>query len=187
MSHQLLPLTAEGHHLHFSAQKDDFKQPMYPISKVIIDPRMLTKAGRNQQPLLLQESRNSKFKPQQPISSLAEQFYYQGQAPQPKTKKKESEKQVESSPSEDFSHSTHQTGSKGSAHRPAFSSQSKYIINDNGQFERLIRKRKRKSGEQLKTLMREFDKNPNWSKETLLEISKKSGLSEAQVYKWGWD
>jgi hypothetical protein len=78
MPHQLLPLTAEGQHLHFSAQKDDFKQPMYPISKVIIDPRMLTKAGRNQQPLLLQESRNSKFKPQQAISSLAEQFYYQG-------------------------------------------------------------------------------------------------------------
>ena len=35
--------------------------------------------------------------------------------------------------------------------------------------------------------MREFDKNPNWSKETLLEVSRKTGLSEAQVYKWGWD
>jgi hypothetical protein len=35
--------------------------------------------------------------------------------------------------------------------------------------------------------MREFDRNPNWSKETLLEVSKKTGLSEAQVYKWGWD
>ena len=35
--------------------------------------------------------------------------------------------------------------------------------------------------------MREFDKNANWSKETLLEVSKKTGLSEAQVYKWGWD
>ena len=45
---QLLPLTAEGHHLHFSAQKDDFKQPMEHIAKVTIDPRMLTKAGRNQ-------------------------------------------------------------------------------------------------------------------------------------------
>jgi ribonuclease P protein component len=52
-------------------------------------------------------------------------------------------------------------------------------LNENGQFERVIRKRKRKSGEQLKALVREFDKNPNWSKETLLEISKKSGLSEA--------
>ncbi len=35
--------------------------------------------------------------------------------------------------------------------------------------------------------MKEFDKNPNWSKETLLEVSRKTGLSEAQVYKWGWD
>jgi hypothetical protein len=35
--------------------------------------------------------------------------------------------------------------------------------------------------------MREFERNPNWSKETLLEVAKKTGLSEAQVYKWGWD
>lgn len=35
--------------------------------------------------------------------------------------------------------------------------------------------------------MREFERNPNWTKETLLEVSKKTGLSEAQVYKWGWD
>lgn len=35
--------------------------------------------------------------------------------------------------------------------------------------------------------MREFERNPNWSKETLLEVSRKTGLSEAQVYKWGWD
>lgn len=134
----------------------------------------------------------SKFKAaangsQNQMTSLAEQFYFQGQAPQPKTKKKEPERHVENSPSEECTHSTQQTGTKGSASRPGFSSQSKYIINENGQFERVIRKRKRKSGDQLKTLMREFDKNPNWSKETLLEISKKSGLSEAQVYKWGWD
>jgi hypothetical protein len=54
-------------------------------------------------------------------------------------------------------------------------------------YERVIRKRKRKSGDQLKTLMREFDRNPNWSKDTLLDVSRKTGLSEAQVYKWGWD
>jgi len=35
--------------------------------------------------------------------------------------------------------------------------------------------------------MREFERNPNWTKETLLEVSRKTGLSEAQVYKWGWD
>lgn len=54
-------------------------------------------------------------------------------------------------------------------------------------YERIIRKRKRKSSDQLKSLMREFERNPNWSKDTLLEVSKKTGLSEAQVYKWGWD
>jgi hypothetical protein len=32
-----------------------------------------------------------------------------------------------------------------------------------------------------------FDENPHWSKETLQSISKKTGLSEGQVYKWGWD
>ena len=54
-----------------------------------------------------------------------------------------------------------------------------YIVGDNGMYERIIRKRKRKSGDQLKILMREFDRNPNWSKETLLEVSRKTGLSEA--------
>ena len=63
-------------------------------------------------------------------------------------------------------------------------SDSKYDENGN---DRVIRKRKRKSGEQLKALVREFDRNPNWTKDTLLEVSRKTGLSEAQVYKWGWD
>lgn len=35
--------------------------------------------------------------------------------------------------------------------------------------------------------MREFERNPDWSKESLLDVSRKTGLSEAQVYKWGWD
>jgi hypothetical protein len=56
-----------------------------------------------------------------------------------------------------------------------------YASNSDSQanLERIIRKRKRKSTDQLKILMREFDKNPNWSKETLLEVSRKTGLSEA--------
>lgn len=54
-----------------------------------------------------------------------------------------------------------------------------YVLSDNGMYERIIRKRKRKSSDQLKTLMREFERNPNWSKETLLEVSRKTGLSEA--------
>ena len=33
----------------------------------------------------------------------------------------------------------------------------------------------------------EFDKNPVWSKERLFELSELTGLSEAQIYKWGWD
>ncbi len=53
------------------------------------------------------------------------------------------------------------------------------MLSENGVYERIIRKRKRKSGDQLKTLMREFDRNPNWSKDTLLEVSRKTGLSEA--------
>jgi hypothetical protein len=33
----------------------------------------------------------------------------------------------------------------------------------------------------------EFDKNPVWTKERLFELSELTGLSEAQIYKWGWD
>jgi hypothetical protein len=54
-----------------------------------------------------------------------------------------------------------------------------FSVQDNQNYERIIRKRKRKSTDQLKILMREFDRNPNWSKETLLEVSRKTGLSEA--------
>ena len=50
-----------------------------------------------------------------------------------------------------------------------------------------VKKRRRKSGEQIKMLIREFERNPNWTKETLTGVSRRTGLSEAQVYKWGWD
>ena len=53
--------------------------------------------------------------------------------------------------------------------------------------ERVIRKRMRKSPNQLRTLNEEFCHQPHWSKETLMMISQKTGLSEGQVYKWGWD
>jgi hypothetical protein len=36
-------------------------------------------------------------------------------------------------------------------------------------------------------MIREFNRDPSWSKETVLEVSRRTGLSEAQVYKWGWD
>ena len=32
-----------------------------------------------------------------------------------------------------------------------------------------------------------FNADPHWSKEILLQIALKTGLTEAQVYKWGWD
>ena len=53
--------------------------------------------------------------------------------------------------------------------------------------ERVIRKRKRKTPSQLEELESAFTKEPYWSKERLLEIATKTNLTEAQVYKWGWD
>ena len=63
-----------------------------------------------------------------------------------------------------------------------------YAFNESsGQMERIIRKRKRKTTSQLEELASAFDTEPHWSKETLAEISRKTSLTEAQVYKWGWD
>lgn len=45
----------------------------------------------------------------------------------------------------------------------------------------------RKTGNQLQVLLDEFHNDPHWSKETLLMLSKATDLTEAQVYKWGWD
>lgn len=37
-------------------------------------------------------------------------------------------------------------------------------------------------------LAEEFAKDRGeWSKEKLFELSQLTGLSEAQIYKWGWD
>lgn len=33
----------------------------------------------------------------------------------------------------------------------------------------------------------EFTRDPEWTKERLVDLSKLTGLSEAQIYKWGWD
>ena len=63
-----------------------------------------------------------------------------------------------------------------------------YVFNEeNGQYERVIRKRKRKTPNQLNELASHFNADPHWSKETLLAIALRTGLTEAQVYKWGWD
>ena len=49
------------------------------------------------------------------------------------------------------------------------------------------RKRNRKSSDQIKVLKVEFCSNPTWGKEQVTELSIRTGLSESQVYKWGWD
>ena len=53
--------------------------------------------------------------------------------------------------------------------------------------ERLIRRRKRKTHDQMELLEREFNKDQEWSKKRLAELHKLTGLSESQIYKWGWD
>lgn len=49
------------------------------------------------------------------------------------------------------------------------------------------KKRKRKSGHQIDYLRKVFELNPDWDKHMVTQLSKKTGLSENQVYKWGWD
>ena len=39
----------------------------------------------------------------------------------------------------------------------------------------------------MRYLMQEFKKDPTWSKETYQRVARETGLSESQVYKWGWD
>jgi hypothetical protein len=39
----------------------------------------------------------------------------------------------------------------------------------------------------MKILEYEFARDPEWTKERLFELSKLTGLSEGQIYKWGWD
>ena len=36
-------------------------------------------------------------------------------------------------------------------------------------------------------LYNEYKKNPNWNKSMLADMAHKTGLSEAQIYKWSWD
>lgn len=50
-----------------------------------------------------------------------------------------------------------------------------------------IRKRRRKTSNQLKILKVEFEKDSNWTKDHITRIANTTGLSESQVYKWCWD
>ena len=40
---------------------------------------------------------------------------------------------------------------------------------------------------QLRTLQEEFEKRADWGKDQVSYLANMTGLSEAQVYKWGWD
>ena len=48
-------------------------------------------------------------------------------------------------------------------------------------------KRMRKSIYQVKILEAEYKITQDWNKDDIIEISKKSGLTHYQVYKWFWD
>jgi hypothetical protein len=50
-----------------------------------------------------------------------------------------------------------------------------------------IRKRRRKNNAQLKILKSEYKEGDCWSKEKISALSRITGLSESQVYKWCWD
>ena len=45
----------------------------------------------------------------------------------------------------------------------------------------------RKSVYQVKILKQEYKRNSSWTKEDMLEVGKKSGLTHYQVYKWYWE
>jgi len=49
------------------------------------------------------------------------------------------------------------------------------------------KKRKRKNSDQVKILIDCYNQNPRWDKAAVDRAVRKSGLSRAQVYKWGWD
>ena len=48
-------------------------------------------------------------------------------------------------------------------------------------------KRMRKSVYQVKILKKEYNFNSSWTKEDMLDVGKKSGLTHYQVYKWYWE
>lgn len=49
------------------------------------------------------------------------------------------------------------------------------------------RKRRRKNSDQIKVLLKHFEKNPKWDRQTIENAANESGLSISQAYKWGWD
>jgi hypothetical protein len=48
-------------------------------------------------------------------------------------------------------------------------------------------KRRRKNKEQINILQNEYVRTPNWTRAFMKELSKRTGLTPSQVYKWNWD
>lgn len=48
-------------------------------------------------------------------------------------------------------------------------------------------RRKRKNHSQVTVLIEEYNRSAVWTKEQVVSLAEQTGLSEAQVYKWGWD
>ena len=52
----------------------------------------------------------------------------------------------------------------------------------------VLGKRKRKTERQLSILQNELrGSNLLWSRQKIIEIAQKTGMSETQIYKWWWD
>ena len=49
------------------------------------------------------------------------------------------------------------------------------------------RRRNRKDPKQMEYLMSQYRLDPEWTKDTCKRVALETGLSESQVYKWGWD
>ena len=47
--------------------------------------------------------------------------------------------------------------------------------------------RKRKTNNQMEILVAAFNSSPHWRGKLVKELVKRTGLSQGQVYKWGWD
>lgn len=53
--------------------------------------------------------------------------------------------------------------------------------------EKVKRTRNRKSPKKIRFMHQQLLVDPDWTKETCAEVAQVTGLSESQVYKWGWD
>lgn len=87
-------------------------------------------------------------------------------------------------PPQDLPHSQPPARKGGAARKPQAL---RVEASGEGEPEDVSGKRKRKTAHQLKALEAEFARHPHWTKEIVASVSGKTGLNEAQVYKWHWD